>query len=221
MGRFAVGLQLEEFNSKEYEKWIYDTVWSVMSKFGRNPRWDFDELVSEAWLAFTESRKSFNPEYSTSLTAYARPYIYKRLLEFINVNMYTFKVRYYNIKDDKAKLEALNRIENGILTETSGSLPTTVDGTIVPPYELAQSGVSLDEEVCRNEQIEIVRDILQNQLTAKQRRAIKMRFDDELSYRQIGQALGCSSESARNLVNKSIEKIKFRVKDAGINNTDD
>lgn len=214
-----MGLQLEQFDTKEYEKWIYDTVWSVMSKFGHNRRWDFDDLVSEAWLAFMESRSRFNPEYSTSLTAYARPFVYKRLLEYINVNMYTFKIRYYNICDDKEKLEALNRLENGILTESSGVQATTSDGLVVSPLELAASGFSHEEEFDRNEEISIVRDILNSHLSPKQRKAILMRFEHDMSFREIGVEIGCSAESARSLVNKAMDKVRFRVKDAGITNT--
>lgn len=206
----------EDFHKKDYEPWLKGIVKEVMNKFSTNPRWDFDELMSEAWLALVESSQSFDPTISNSFLGYSKPYIYKRLLEFVGVNMYTFKVRYYNIKDDPAKLERVNRLENTLWTDSKSTPMQTDDGEMLTPLDTATSGINTEQVAALKEETDIVRNIVMTDLPRKQRRALIRRFKLDESYREIGKHLGCSAESARNLVLKGLEKLKWKVKDAGI-----
>lgn len=208
----------KDFQKKDYEPWLKKLVKEVQSKFSNNARWDFEELMSEAWLALVESSQTFDPKISNSFLGYAKPYIYKRLLEFVGVNMYTFKVRYYNIKDDPEKLERVNRLENTLWTDAKHSPISSSmdDGESLTPLETASSGLSVETEAGQKEEVEIVRNIVNGELPAKQRKALIRRFKFDESYREIGKHLGCSAESARNLVIKGLDKLKHKVQKEGI-----
>lgn len=198
-----------DFSKKDYEPWLKNIVNQISVKFSTNPRWDFDELMSEAWLALVESAQSFNPKISNSLLGYAKPYIYKRILEFIGVNMYTPKVRYYNIKDKPEELERVNQLETSILTD--GDI-MNIDGEEFSPLDLAPSGINVEHDVIAKEQSGIINNALNKKLTKRQKRAIVGRFKYDKSFKEIAKDLGCSTESARYITTKGLEKLKYEVK---------
>jgi RNA polymerase sigma factor (sigma-70 family) len=212
----------KDFEKKDYEPWLRKLVKETLGKFSPNPRWDFDELMSEAWLALVESSQTFDPKVSNSFLGYAKPYIYKRLLEFIGVNMYTLKARYYNIKDDPEKMERINRIESALWTSSKGQaeckgMVSHEEGYKLSPLDTATSGVNTEECVAIKEETDIVRQIVNTELPKKQRRALVRRFKFDESYRDIAKHMKCSPEAARHLVITGLEKLKWKVKDAGIN----
>lgn len=207
----------KDFEKKDYEPWLRKLVKETLGKFAPNPRWDFDELMSEAWLALVESSQTFDPKVSNSFLGYSKPYIYKRLLEFIGVNMYTLKARYYNIKDDPEKMERINNIEGALWTDSKYKPQSGSAGESLTPLDTATSGVNTEECVALKEETDIVRNIVNSELPKKQRRALVRRFKFDESYREIAKHMKCSPEAARHLVITGLEKLKWKAKDAGIN----
>jgi len=90
-----------DFESIDYEGLLKDRVNHIIKKFGKNSRWDFEELISEARLALCESGKNFQPEYNNNFANYARVHIDRRLKEFISRNMYTVNAKYYSVAKTK------------------------------------------------------------------------------------------------------------------------
>ncbi len=210
----------KDFIADDYEPWLRKLVHGVMKKFSQNSRWDFDELMSEAWLALCESAEKFNPEYSNSLLGYAKQYILNRLHEFISVNMYTFKVRYYNIRHDEEKLANVNKMEANLWTDHKSKGNISSDGeTFDTPLEAHSSGLlPVDEQLALNEQCGIIKNIVNKDLKKRERRAIVRRHRDEESFQEIGNNLGISKESARRTYIKGMEKLKTKAAKAGIKN---
>lgn len=204
----------KDFKKEDYEKWLYEIVNKTLKKFGKSKRWDKDELMSEAWLALTESAQSFNPEYSNSFLGYAKPYINNRLKEFVSVNKYTLKARYYNIKNDQEKLDKLNLIEKQMIHE---KLSHTDDESYRSLEYLVPSGESAPIDYCaQKEEFGIINSIIKNDLNNKERKAIISRFKEDASYEEIGKQLKCSSEYARVITKNALERLKYKVKNAGI-----
>jgi RNA polymerase sigma factor (sigma-70 family) len=201
----------KDFKLEAYEPFLRGVVKEVQKKFSSNPRWDFDELMSEAWLALVQSSETYNPEYSNNFLYYARSLIYVRLLDFISSNIYTFKAKYYNIKNDENKLQQINFLENSIFTETKNTSPEKDNPLLSVP-----SGLDIASEIADKEETNIIGEIINTKLNKKQKEAISLRFKDDLSYREIGEKIGCSGEEARRIVLKSVKKIKHGAIDAGL-----
>lgn len=214
----------KDFIKSDYEPWLITIVSDLSGRFSKNPRFDFDELMSEAWLALVESSQSFNPEYSNSFLGYAKPYIYKRLLEFISINSYTFKVRYYNIKNDQEKLDKVNAQEGKIWTESQVGSYFDEKNNAAEDKNYSHSnslnshssGMATDDLIAHREELSIIREIVNTDLTTNQRRAIIERFRNDATFDEIGKILHVSNESARKTVQKALSKIKYKAKDAGI-----
>jgi RNA polymerase sigma-70 factor (ECF subfamily) len=51
-----------------------------------------------------------------------------------------------------------------------------------------------------------------NHLSARQKEAIYLRYQADMSYEEIGSLLGINYQSARNLIHRSIEKIRNEIK---------
>ena len=209
-----------DFELKDYENWLRGIVHSVIKRFSRNTRWDFDELMGEAYLALCEKAESFNPDYSNSLLGYAKQYIHQRLYEFISVNMYTFKVRYYNIRHDEEKLETVNRMESTLWSDHKSSPNRGLDSESElssTPLQMHASGhMTPDNELALIEECEILRGIVNNDLKKRERRTIVRRHRDGESFQQIADKLGISKESARRVYHQGMEKLKVKAAQAGI-----
>jgi len=214
-----------DFLLKDYQGWLQTIVHSVLRKFSKNNRWDFDELMGEAYLALCESAQKFNPEYSHSLLGYAKPYIYKRIHEFISVNMYTFKVRYYNIRHDQDKVDTVNRMERELWSDHKGNEESprahyspNMDTFFDTPLTNHPSGhKAVEEQVELAENTAILKQLVNTELASKERRALVRRHRHDESFQQIGDKLGVSKESARRIYQRGLEKLRFKATEAGIN----
>lgn len=216
---------IRDFELKDYENWLRGIVHSVINKFSKNTRWDFDELMSEAYLALCEKAESFNPEYSNSLLGYAKQYIHQRLYEFISVNMYTFKVRYYNIRNDEEKLETVNRMESSLWSDHKSKPNNGLDseselsGT---PLQMQASGrITPDKQLALIEECQILKGIVNNDLKKRERRTIVRRHRDGESFQQIAEQLNISKESARRIYHQGMEKLRIKAAQAGIRDDND
>lgn len=208
----------EDFAPEKYERWLHGIVHEILKRFSPNARFDHEELMSEAWLALCESGEKFNPEYSDSFLGYAKPHIQNRIKEFISTNMYTFKVRYYNLKKNPERLKRANYDEAMVWTDSKGAAKVDLPGdAYMSPLEAHPSGtLEPDDQVAQDEQHAIVRNAVNKELKKRERRAIVRRHREGESFREIGEALGISGESARRLYNKAIEKVETKIRQAGI-----
>ena len=205
---------------KEYIERIVNRFWK---KLPPNPRWDKDELRGEAWLALCECAEHyFNPEYNDSLKAFAYPYIIKRLSEFMAVNMYTLKARYYNVKKNADAFERINWLERTIWSESKGGSSSNAKSSEAAaddtnPLLSHPSGTPPTADIVADkEEQDIIKSIVNEDLPKRERRAIVRRFRDGESYREIGERLNVSPETARKLVLRGLKTIEKRAKDAGI-----
>jgi len=211
----------------KYKEYINRIVARFYRKLPPNSRWDRDEFTSEAWLALCDCQANYyNPDYNDSLRAFAYPYIIKRLSEFMAVNMYSLKARYYNVKKNEENFAKINWLERTIWTESQTKSAHTdsagADKYNDNPLNNKPSGImSMMDEAAKQEELNIIHEIVNEELPKKERRAIVRRFRDGDSYRKIGQRLSVSPETARKLVIRGLEKIKKRAKDAGINSSED
>ena len=200
-----------EFKPEDYKGWLESIVWTSIKRFPPNARLDFEEFMSEALLALVESVEKFNPQYNNSLRAWARPYIIKRLSEFMAINLYTLKVRYYNVKNNEAKLAEANLLENTLMTDARSSV-----GENENPMYSAPSGISTYELVALKEEVDVIKHIVNDNLPVREKRAIVLRFKHGKTYQEIADKIGCCTETARQLVKRGIKKIKERAENVGI-----
>lgn len=213
MGRNALVKNefFDSFEKENYEKWLRKLVHKTMKPFSRNPRWDFDELMSEAWLALCESASKYNPEYCNSLHKFAGPYIVNRLKKFIGQNMYTLNVYYYNIAKDKEKVSAINKIENNLWTDNKS------DGTQISPIHSHVSGeMPVDEKAELKESCNIIRDIVNNDLTKREKLVLIKRYRDDKSFTDISKELKFSTKTIKQTFDKGLQKLKTNSKKKGI-----
>lgn len=201
---------------EQYNTYIRNIAARFWKKLPKNARWDLDDFVSEAWLALIEcAERYYNPEYNDSLKAFAYPYIVKRLSEFMATNMYSLKARYYNVKNDEEKFARINFLERTMWSESQS--PSSVGGDEDNPILAKPSGIeSIMDEVAAEEEKEIIKEIVNDKLPMRERRAIVRRYRHGETYRDIGTRLGVSAETARKLVMRGLEKIKKKAQDAGI-----
>jgi len=216
-----------QLDIEKYTPYIQKIARRFYKKLPPNSRWDFDEFVSEAWVALIECAQNYyNPAYNDSLKAFAYPYIVKRLSEFMATNMYTLKARYYNVKQNEENLEKINWLERTLWSESQstfangrgGNNEGKSDALKANPLLSKPSGIeSIMDEVAELEEQDIIKEIVNSDLPPKERRAIVRRFRDGETYKDIGRRLNVSAETARKLVMRGLEKIKRKALDAGIN----
>lgn len=206
-----------ELDFDKYNKYIRSIAARFWKKLPKNARWDYDEFVSEAWLALVEcAEKYYNPEYNDSLKAFAYPYIVKRLSEFMATNMYSLKARYYNIKNDPEKFADINELERTMWSESQQGKTSAED--VDNPMLAKPSGIeSIMDECAEEEEKDIIKGIVNTRLPMRERRAIVRRYRNGETYREIGARLGVSAETARKLVMRGLEMIRKKAEDAGIN----
>jgi RNA polymerase sigma factor (sigma-70 family) len=208
-----------DFQMKDYENWLRGIVHIVLKNVGNNARWDFDELMGEAFLALCESAESFNPEFNNSLLGYAKPHIFNRLYHFCSRSFSTFKVRYYNIYKDEEKMAKVKHMEQTLWTDNkSKGQEVSSDGDVLEtPLEAHASGqMQVDDELALTEECEILRNIVNSDLKKRERRAIVRRHRDNESFQEIGDKLGISKESARRTYIRGMDKLKTKAAQAGI-----
>jgi RNA polymerase sigma factor (sigma-70 family) len=216
----------ETSNTVDYEthkKYIDRIVRRFIKDLPPNSRWDKDEFTSEAWLALCKcADKYYNPDYNDNLMAYAYPYIIKRLSEFMSVNMYSLKARYYNVKNNEKTFAKINWLERTIWTESQKSNGGGDDDSHDNPLLSKPSGiVSIVDEAGNKEEVDIIQEIVNEELPDRERRAIVRRFRDGESYREIGKKLNVTHETARRLVIRGLKTLKQKAQNAGINRNKD
>ena len=212
----------DDYNEADYDNWLRGIVHGVIRSFARsrNARYDFEELMSEARLALVESMSKFNPEFNNSPLGWAKPYIIQRLHEFLSTNLFTFKVRYYNIRDDEEKLQRVYNMEAGLWSESRGGQPIVDGDETLTPLESHPSGqLDVDDQVALNEERKIMRDIV-NELPKKERKVIVRRHRDGMSMKDIAKSMGISRQYVFLLYNKGIEKLRCRAAEHGVTNGD-
>lgn len=209
---------------EEYKSYIDRIARRFYNKLPRNSRWDLDDFRSEAWLALLEcAERYYNPDYNDSLKAFAYPYIVKRMSEFMSVNMYSLKGRYYNIRKNDEQFARMNWLERTIWSESQktkyNDIPLDDEDN---PMLAKPSGIeSMMDEAAHQEEVNIIKGIVNEQLPTRERRAIVRRFRDGETYRAIGKRLGVSAETARKLVIRGLERIKERAENEGITSSQD
>lgn len=209
-----------EYKPEDYDNWLRGIVHGVIRSFARsrNARYDFDELMGEAQLALVESMKEYNPDFNNSPLGWAKPYIIKRLHEFLSTNMFTFKVRYYNIRDDEEKLKKVYNMEAGLWTESRGSQAVVDGDETLTPLESHPSGqLDIDDQVALNEERKIMRQLV-NELPVKERKVIVRRHRDGMSMNDIAKSMNISRQYVFRLYNKGVERLKHRAAEQGVTN---
>lgn len=206
-----------DINVEEYQSYISKIVRKFWRKLPKNSRWDISDFESEAWLALIDcARNYYNPEYNDSLKAYAHPFIVKRLSEYMSTNMYTLKTRYYNIRHKPEELARINAIEAHMVSFNREIVNGDGESEEIE-LKSSKDEPTLVDDICNNEEVAIIKHIVNEELSKNERRAIVRRFRDDESYREIAKHLKISHETARQLVSRGIEKIKQKAKYAGIN----
>lgn len=207
--------EIVEIDYEEYKSYIERIARRFYNKLPRNSRWDIDEFRSEAWLALCECNELYyNPDYNDSLKAFAYPYIVKRMSEFMATNMYGLKARYYNVRKNEENFAKINWLERTMWTESQSGEPADDEDS---PMLSKPSGItSMMDEAAKEEELQIIKDIVNEELPTRERRAIVKRFRDGETYRSIGSKLGVSAETARKLVLRGLNRIKERAENAGI-----
>ena len=128
----------------KYDKYIQGIVNRFYRKLPPNSRWDREEFYSEAWLALCDCATNYyNSEYNDSLKAFAHPYIVKRLSEFMAVNMYSLKARYYNVKKNEKNFARINWLERTIWSESQSKFANG-RGIGPMPFRLCMNKVKLN-----------------------------------------------------------------------------
>ena len=160
---------------------------------------DYDELFSVALMGYVKAINSYNP---TRVTKQGKP-----------IKFSTFAYRcieneiFYFIRNDKKVREKTVSLQTTLSTDKNGNT-LDLDSTLSTE---SQGQLSLEEEIAKNEVIEVLLEIINNELTDKEKLIITHRFGicaENKTQNELAQMVNMSQANISKLEKNIMDKIK-------------
>ena len=160
---------------------------------------DYDELFSVALMGYVKASNSYNP---TRVTKQGKP-----------IKFSTFAYRcieneiFYFIRNDKKVREKTVSLQTTLSTDKNGNT-LDLDSTLSTE---SQGELSLEEEIAKKEVIGVLLEIINNELTEKERLIITHRFGisaENKTQNELAQMVNMSQANISKLEKNIMDKIK-------------
>lgn len=199
---------------------------------------ELDDLIQESYFGLCKAVDHYNPDMDASFIHYASFWIRQQLMRYIKKNktvripehthgkireykkaVQQWQQRYHREPTDAEISDyigidgkTLEEIKRSALMGKIGSLDVPVgeesDGTL---YDLIPSGMDDKEDVLNkvaNEELAEVLWGMVKELPGQQSEVLKMRFKENMKFREIGAVYGFSIDWARQIENKGLRTLR-------------
>ncbi|TYA92285.1 RNA polymerase sigma factor [Seonamhaeicola marinus] len=173
------------------------SVWSRFKKGDSNALGDLYDLYIDELLAYGITISGNKNEVMDSIHD-----LFVDLFKYRDSLSDTTNVKYYLLKSLKRKI--FNKNKRPVFNDVK--LEQIQDNYSKGNYYKSQEETIISSEKEKEDSLKLVRRL--NLLTKKQREGLSLRFDKELSYKEIAQILGVSVATARTTIYRAIKVLR-------------
>lgn len=196
------------FEAQEILNKFNNEIMHVAHNFSsKNPRFNFEDLVSEGRVVAIKASNSFNPDKGVSFHTYLRNALNNELAKFIGNNSYDLYVSENDRKKEwrNDRCESIKRTANAIrldgFNKDDEGLESVIPSGSLNPEENAIINESL---AILNEEIESLEPI--------EKLVIKGRYLDKKTLATLAEELNVSKQLVHQWQKKAFERLSKRVK---------
>ncbi|MBU2895981.1 sigma-70 family RNA polymerase sigma factor [Vibrio hepatarius] len=216
-----------EKNYKEHEKYIKNTLSSILRNYGYNiTQSEREDLVQIGLINLFELHRSYDPELGIPFHSFARKRIHGGFIDYFRNNSVIPRRQqelYRNYQ--KIKQQAASRGETLNLEEAASYLEIEVDklSSMLLNWEARYSS-SMDDvyETLKQDEdnpYNLLEKSVDNEslvnaisnLTEKEQIVLSLYFDKELSLREVGEVMGITDGRVSQIKNDAIRKIRNQI----------
>jgi len=176
----------------------------------RNRRIPYDDVFAAACLGFVEAVRLFDVRRGIKFSTYARWWSENRIRDLIHEEdqrLGPLRRRFPREKFIPGEADARARPLPYVNYETSYAHGRETDGLLDSFPDPTTVGDEPDRRRPDSDLWERVRSVL----PPREYEAVRQSFHDRLTYRQIGDRLGVSSERIRQLINQAVRRLQRRL----------
>lgn len=203
-------------NAEEVLVKYKNTIYKAANKFYYpNSRFDLEDLVEEGRVVAINASRSFRPELKIKFITYLTNALNRELFKFVNNNAFDTHVPETDARNEfhrEGNIEGLYRQANAISLDLPLASTGGDDDEGEPAHVSIPSGnMPPDEALIHLESIQILREEIGN-LPERDQAVIQLRYFDGLKLREIADRMNISKQAAAVWVQKSMDKLTYRMK---------
>lgn len=192
---------------EKYDKLVYKM---ANKYFTPNPRFSFEDLVSQGQIAAINAANSFDPSRDVSFTTFVYNAINNEVKKFVGDNVYDLTVTEYKRRKewkDSGSSDGLNK-HKAIRIDDADISGRDSDGC----YTIASGLPGPDEQAIKTESIDILMEELDN-LPSREGAVVRLRWLEGKTLQEIADEMNASKQTIFGWEKRGFLRLKERVKE--------